>query len=130
MLRTTDKTPKERLKKTLLKYTVILGISLLYLLFVLLTGWGIPCIFYTVTGWQCPGCGISRMLVSIAKLDFVSAFYHNPFLLVTSPILFGCLLLSEIRYVKRGDGSLGKWSILLWIEIVLALLFGVLRNIL
>ena len=63
---------KKRLQKTLLKYAIVFAIALAYLIFVLCTGIGIPCIFYEITGLKCVGCGISRMLVSIVKLDFAA----------------------------------------------------------
>ena len=118
-----------RLRGLLLRDAAVLGVGLAYFLLVSLTGWGIPCIFYTLTGLQCPGCGVSRMLLSLARLDLAAAFGYNPFLLLTSPLLLFCLVLSDVRYVRSGNRSLGKWEILLWIEIALALVFAVLRNL-
>ena len=69
------------------------------------------------------------MLVSLVQLDLAAAFAYNPFLLVTSPLLLGLLLLSDYRFVRYGDASLGKAKILLWIELILLLLFGVVRNL-
>ena len=125
----TDPLWKRRLQKTLIRYAVILTVGIAYLIFVLCTGEGIPCILYTATGLQCPGCGISRMLVSLVQLDLAAAFAYNPFLLVTSPLLLGLLFLSDYRFVRYGDASLGKAKILLWIELILLLLFGVVRNL-
>ena len=28
---------------------------------------GIPCLFYKITGYQCPGCGITRALFSLLE---------------------------------------------------------------
>ena len=120
---------KKRAKKTLIKYAVIFGIALIYLVFVLITGIGIPCIFNKVTGLRCVGCGISRMLVSIVKLDFVSAFKYNAFLFVTGPILIAYFAISEVRYVSYGTKEMGKWDIILYVELALAILYGILRNI-
>lgn len=36
------------------------------------------CVFYKVMGLPCPGCGGTRALVSLFKLDFVSSFLYNP----------------------------------------------------
>ena len=120
---------KERLRQTVKKYVVGLTVGALYAVWVLCTGIGIPCLFRTITGWQCPACGISRMLLSLLRLDFRAAYAYNPFLFVTAPLLLGCLIGSDVHYIKTGNSSLGKWIFLLWGEIVFALIFGVWRNI-
>ena len=120
---------EDRLRKTLIKYSVILGIGLLYLIFVLSTGIRIPCLFYELTGLKCPGCGVTRMLVSIARLDFAAALHYNPFLFVTGPIIVAYLAAAETKYVLHGNRSMGKWQLLLWAELILLLAYGILRNI-
>ena len=120
---------KSRLSKTVKKYAIILAVGVAYLIFTLCTGKGIPCIFYTLTGFECPACGVSRMIVSVVRLDFVDAYHCNPFLFVTAPVILFCLIYSDVRYVISGDGALGKLSIILWVEIALAMLFGVVRNL-
>ena len=121
---------KKRLQKTLLKYAIVFAIALAYLIFVLCTGIGIPCIFYEITGLKCVGCGISRMLVSIVKLDFAAAFSYNAFLFVTGPVICVYILCSEIQYIKHGNRRMGKLEWVMWIELVLALLYWIFRNIL
>ena len=120
---------KKRLKATLIKYGVIFGIALAYLIFVLCTGLGIPCIFHAITKLECPGCGVTRMLISIVKFDFVSAFWYNPFLFITGPLLVAYLVACEVKFVRHGNRKMGKWEIFMYVELVLALIYGVLRNI-
>ena len=125
----TDLELKKRLRSTLIKYGIILGIALVYLVFVLCTNIGIPCVFHLITGLKCPGCGISRMLLSIAKFDFVSAFWYNPFLFITGPFIIAYISVSEVKFVKYGNRDMGKWQIFMWIELGLLLAYWVLRNI-
>lgn len=120
---------KERLKKTGLKYTVILCIGVAYFIFFQCTGVGIPCPFHKITGLKCPGCGVSRMIVSILRLDLAAAFKYNPFLFITVPFLIAYLVCSEIKYVLQGSGRMGKWETLLYVELVLAIAYWILRNI-
>ena len=120
---------RARLRKTVIKYSVLLGIAAAYLIFVLCTGLGIPCLFYEITGLKCPGCGISKMFISLVKLDVVSAFWHNPFLFITGPFLIAYLAAGEVKYVRTGNNDMGKWEIFLWVEIALVLTYAVLRNI-
>ena len=120
---------EERLKKTVIKYLIILGIALTYLVFVLCTGIRIPCLLYELTGIRCPGCGITRMFVSLARLDFAAAFSYNQLIFITGPFILAYLLYSEIKYVSVGNRNTGRFEIFLWIELFLLIVFGVLRNI-
>lgn len=120
---------KKRLRTTVLKYLAVLCIALAYLVFVLCTGVGIPCPFYKITGFECVGCGVSRMLISLIRLDIRSAFEYNSFLLITGPFIIAYLTCSEIRYIIYGDRRMGRWEILMWAELALAVAFGILRNI-
>lgn len=148
-MKLTDPAQKKRLHSTLKSFGVLFGIALIYLLSVTLpikNGeplWhGIPCVFYEGTeyifkllnieheGIKCAGCGLSRMLISMVKLDFVSAFRYNPFLFVTGPLLIVYLAAENIKYIITGKQDMGKWQIFLYVEGVLALLYMILRNFL
>lgn len=77
---------------------------------------------------ECAGCGSTRMIESLIKLDFYQAFRYNPllFCLLVVFIVYGlyiliCKLLNKKYYkIKERD-----WLILLIIVIV----FMILRNI-
>ena len=121
---------KARLYRTLTKYAIVLGIAVAYLILVLCTGKGLLCPFYTVTKLQCPACGVSHMLLSLLRLDVASAFRYNPYLFVNAPLLLFCFGYSEWQYVALGTRKHPRWlNVILWCEIGLALLFGVLRNL-
>lgn len=120
---------KERLNKTVKKYVIVLLCGAAYAIFVYFTGWGIPCPIHLITGLQCPACGVSRMLMAVIRLDFVSAFYYNPFLFVTSPVLLFCIVYPDTVYIKTGSVEIGKVGIVMWLEIAAALIFGVARNL-
>jgi len=59
-------------------YLCLVSVAVAYSLFVGLTGLGIPCYYLSVHGHACPGCGLSRMLFSLMKLQFGRAFWYNP----------------------------------------------------
>lgn len=51
------------------------------------------CTFYTITGYQCPGCGSQRALHDILNLNFISALKENFLLVISLPyIFFGAFL--------------------------------------
>jgi hypothetical protein len=54
------------------------GLSALYAT----TGFGLPCPFRALTGWECPLCGATRMGNSLLHLDLTSAFRYNPVVLI------------------------------------------------
>ena len=84
--------------KTILKFNqkkLFLSISILilglfaFLLFLFLNqtySFYIPCFFHKITGLYCPGCGITRMVLSLLHLDFYQAFRWNPFLFLLTPL--------------------------------------------
>ncbi len=120
---------KARLGAVLRRYAIILCLGIAYYIFVSLTDIGIPCIFLLVTGLQCPGCGISRMLMALVRLDFVSAFHYNPVVLLTAPMILFILIRCDIDYIKTGTVSHERYRFFWIAELVLLLVFGVFRNI-
>ncbi len=88
----------------------------------------IPCIFHELTGLYCPGCGITRCLIAIIKLDFMQAFRYNMLVFILLPIFtfigikkYYCWLLNKqcILFSNRFYITLA----------IITILFGILRNI-
>lgn len=122
---------KERRNKVLRAFAVLAVAGVLY---GLITGWlgfGIPCPVHYFTGFKCPGCGVSRMFISLMKLDFKSAFEANRLLLVTLPVIASLLFVYFFRYIKTGSRKISKAENIIYIVlIILFLIFGVVRNFL
>lgn len=59
------------------------------------------CPFHWLTGLPCPGCGLTRSFVAIARGDWPGAIGYHPF----GPLLFGVLL---------GLGL--QWAVELWVR--------------
>ena len=110
---------------------LLLGTGLLYAFICERTGrvW-IPCLFYTVTGFYCPGCGVSRMCLCLLRGDWYGALRANAALLLLS--LVGLVLAARlcIRYVRTGSARprRGEERALWGLAIALAA-FGVARNL-
>lgn len=120
---------KERRNKVLRTFAVLAVAGILY---GLITGWlgfGIPCPVHYFTGFKCPGCGVSRMFISLMKLDFKSAFEANRLLLVTLPVIASLLFVYFFRYIKTGSRKISKAENIIYIVlIILFFIFGVVRN--
>lgn len=122
---------KERLYKTLKPIFLILLLGIVYVVLIYITDFRIPCPFRYVTGLDCPGCGVSRVILSYLKLDFKTAFYTNPVITVILPILFVDFIYHKYHYVvhdnKKDFNKLE--NIVLYIMIGALILYAVIKNI-
>ena len=122
-------TSRGRFNEILIKTSTVLAAGGIYALFVRLTGIGLPCIIKFITKKHCPGCGISRMLLDILQLDFVSAFHHNMFLFCLLPFAFVLFVYKTYVYVKSGKTDMSKWETILYIIVfILMIAFWIMRN--
>ena len=125
-----DQIQKSRRNAIIKRDAVLVGIGILYYIFIRVTGLAIPCVFRLITGFKCPGCGITSAVLSCARLDFAGAFRHNRYIPVAAPVIIYLLVRSDYLYIKNGKAKLSLVeNILLYACIVGAVLFAVLRNI-
>lgn len=54
------------------------------------------CLFRNLTGWECPGCGMTRAVLSLLRGDLATALHYNRMVVLVFPLLC-CLLLTELR---------------------------------
>lgn len=66
-------------------------------------GMGIPCVFYSLTGLQCPGCGVTRMFSALFKGDFSAAYHSNAAIFLLLPILAGIGCYASVHWLKTGS---------------------------
>ena len=68
----------------------ILGLSVVFCLFLLRFTLGLPCPIQYLTGISCPGCGMTRALWSLVTLDPDSAWHYHPavFALIPATVLW------------------------------------------
>ena len=120
---------KTRLKKRLVTYLCVLAVGVVYFIWLKLTGIGIPCIFHELTGWSCPGCGVTTLIMSITAGRPDLARAANPFLFYTWPLILGFLIWNEVKVIKGKTYKADKIINILLIFYIIALIaFGVLRN--
>ena len=84
------------------KFPVILiGIGcIIYAIMVRYTNFRIPCFFHKITGYYCPGCGITRMFYYLTFLDWKRASQENYFLFWSIPLLLGLFLVYYFPFSK------------------------------
>lgn len=49
------------------------------------------CPVILLTGYPCPGCGLTRAFVSLAKLDIPSAIQYNPSVFLWAPLILAAI---------------------------------------
>lgn len=84
----------KELKNSLLLTAIYISILLVFWFF------DIPCFFKEVLGVNCPGCGMSRAVFSVIKLDFAAAFSYHP-MFWSLPILYLYLIFSGKVFNKK-----------------------------
>lgn len=105
---------------------LLLG-GLSYLLLVERSGRGLPCLFHELTGWHCPGCGLTRMFIALAHLDFARAFHCNAAAMLLIPALPAYFICKKL--FGRGDSSKRAGDVFYYLCLALLIAFGVARNL-
>lgn len=122
---------RKRLQKVLRYATAFAAFGLSYGIWVWKTGLAVPCLFHSITGLRCPGCGMTRMCVALLRLDFAGAFHYNQVLFFLMPVLGIIFLIDTVGYVNTGRWSAGRiQNYIFYASIIAMVVFGVLRNIL
>jgi hypothetical protein len=92
-------------------------------------GTGMPCIFHSLTGLHCPGCGATRAAHRLLHGDLAGALRMNALAVLALPLAAYWIVRNVV--VPAGHAArrrpLRPW--LVWGGIGLILLFGVLRNL-
>lgn len=89
------------------------GFVIAVMLYTILAFLGAGCPIRLITGIPCAGCGMTRSVVSLIKLDLAAALYYHP-LIVLMPFIPVLLL------VKKGPLAIKKVRTVLWIIIIAA----------
>ena len=92
---------------------------------------GIACLiwlFHKLTGLECPGCGVTRMILALSRLDLQAAMKANAFLTVTLPYLTVLLLYSAYKWI-RNEKAGAKAEAAAVVYCIGLILFGIFRNL-
>lgn len=108
-------------------YILIFGFA--YLFFFQKFGFGIPCMFRKLTGYQCPGCGMTHAMAEIWKGNYQSALQYNALSLTVLPIMCFYLFYRFIRAKRKKQEDFECWEyIFLSVLLVIVLGYGYMRN--
>lgn len=94
--------------------------------------WIFPfCVIHQLTGLYCPGCGSTRATYWLLHGDIVKALKYNALYIIALPlmVIFGLNTFIKAFIGKEFIKLPAISRTLLWIIVIVALTFGVLRNI-
>ncbi len=101
----------------------VIGLIIYYFIYKY-TSFAIECPFHFITGFYCPGCGITRMLFSLLRLDIYQAFRYNPMVFILLVLYIIYYIIKNILKIKIVIPNYVYYSI-----IGLLIVYAVLRNI-
>ena len=121
---------KKRAKRLLreIGWTLVKGTA--YAIWFSFTGIGIPCPIRAVTGYRCPGCGITHCAVNLLHGRVREAFEANQFVFILAPfgLIYG--IWRAVRYIRDGSEEISiPETIVFAILFILAIAFAFYRNI-
>ena len=91
----------------------------------------LPCVFYSVTGLYCPGCGAGRACYSILHGQFLNAFCYNPLMTILLPLIGLYIADRMVDWIITGGNQIDRKinvKFITWV-LVIVVVYGVLRNI-
>lgn len=119
------------MKNKIYKLVILLLFLLIYFFFLVNHNIYIPCIFNKITHFYCPGCGVTRMIISLIKMNFYQAFRYNPLLFLSLPFILFFSIDVLCKWFKDKENYLyKKISEKTWISLlIMVIIYGILRNI-
>lgn len=120
----------KRIKRVAFAAALFVIVGIIYAVIVSFFRFGIPCIFYEMTGLKCPGCGMTRAVMALLRFDVYGALQYNAFSFFITAYILLVTVHTSGEYINSGKYHIcaGKEYISI-IFLVLLLLWSVVRNV-
>jgi hypothetical protein len=120
---------KKRIKTLFFVMAILMAIAIgYYVLYLKFPEFVVKCFFKETTGFMCPGCGVTRMLVNFMELNFIKGIKYNMFLGITLPFVIYIIVYSGYLYVvEKKDNKV--FNVSCYVYVALLVVWGVIRNI-
>lgn len=127
----THRAMRALVRKVLLPCIGLFFAGLVYLFVFRWLGHGIPCIVLLLTGYQCPGCGMTRALAAVFNGDLAAAMSYNALSLTVFPLVCLYLVYRRVREVLCGESGFSAWEyVFLIAAFAITVTYGIARNLL
>ena len=92
----------------------------------------LPCIFWELTGYYCPGCGGTRACAALFRGGIVRSFLCHPVVVYTAVVFAWYMISHTIEYLTRGRLAVGMRyrDLYLYLAAAIILIQWVVRNLL
>jgi hypothetical protein len=88
-----------------------------------------PCLFLTLTGFYCPGCGTLRGLHQLLNGNILAAFWLNPLIFLSIPIIAYVFFITDTDgFQKKLPGISLNRNVGISFGVVVVVSYWVLRN--
>jgi hypothetical protein len=87
------------------------------------------CLFHSLTGWNCPGCGATRAAYQLLHGHLLRALHDNALFILTlaAAAVWGAWLV--VQKIRKRPAGLVIPAGILWTFLILTFAFTVLRNL-
>ena len=120
---------EESRKEVCKNIITLLGLGTGYYIWIRITGIYIPCPFRMITGYKCPGCGISHLFLALAQGDIHKAYDANQLILIIMPAALIYAVYRSYKYIVRGESDYSVIEVIgLGIVLAVTVAFGFFRN--
>lgn len=113
-----------------LLWFLIIATFLLCLNYIIFDTFYFKCIFRALTGYDCPTCGMQRAFVSLLSGDFISGFWHNPYLTLMLPY-FASIIITSLHngYFAKNVKSILYHPLMIAALVILMIIWWIIRNL-
>jgi len=127
----------ECMRKVSLPYLIffstaaVTGLLLYFFLYPSYSAYFPKCLFFTFTGFYCPGCGSQRAMVALLHADILAALHNNILFVLSLPFLIYSFIVFMRNTLNKNKIKLRFFYDPLFVKIVIVLViaFSILRNI-
>ena len=118
------------LRVAIIAVTVLSGLVVLFVFDPSRHGFYPKCLFHSLTGLHCPGCGSTRALYEVVHGHVGAAFALNPLIVVLVPFLLCGWVVQKLwqKNLQPAERLFSKPGVA-WTIAVVVIAFGILRNI-
>ena len=121
---------KKRVGNLLIIWSAFLVCGIILFVLVKHCNLKIPCVFNLITGLLCPGCGNTRAVLCLSRLDFSGALSYNPMFFFEVFYILRVMWVASHNYITSGKFSYGKKLRIIDITALVAIIgWWIVRNI-